>query len=625
MFGLAHLMMMLGTRTNPVDVDSYLSSACHNYTVAPRRKGSALQTDSLRATLLFYEAYRALSYYRSAPTALVRTAMEGSGDSENDIEVAGALLLEQAAICDMRQSGRPALRKCALHLIMAAHRYGSCGQKHLSYRCFCAAATVYRGQRRSQGAIDSVSEAEREKGGLAVQGGDKKETEDEGTHLFDMVARSQGSRMEWRLIEDHTEHQLAEQANNDGNVEQAIAHFWRLVRRQGRHAAQRGIDEDAKQHAIYLNGLLTSCKYISRPLADVLEHHNLPLSLSLVDKKSSYIRTSTKSLPQDPMWRVFSSVANLDTDVASSASNMVTVDETFEVALAVVNPLAIPLMLNGLTVEFDRLDGVAVDGKPLPVRVETVTLEPRQHRSFSVAVRSPDRTGSFRCARVRYTLQGQINIIEVLDKHGRRLNDTKAQRSSTDPIYARDETLTVVVHEPKPKLEARLTSAPGVLGLGEEVKTFVELHNAGKVPLRNVVVVASRYDVIMSFEAAQQLSVEAMTGNDVFEYEPMIVELPKGELGQGSKTSWPVLVRGTCLGPFTIRLVFKYEVRSRSSSFLRYWADRWNPLSSLETGPKRRKISDMARASRSCRACCRHRRTRWAVALPRLNHVRREA
>ena len=46
----------------------------------------------VKATLLYYEAYRALDFYRPAPAGLLRAAQ----DPEADLEVMSAMLLEQA-------------------------------------------------------------------------------------------------------------------------------------------------------------------------------------------------------------------------------------------------------------------------------------------------------------------------------------------------------------------------------------------------------------------------------------------------------------------------------------------------------------------------------------------------
>lgn len=226
MFGLSHLMMMLTSRSPPIDVDSYLFQASYEYSASSRLGSSSpSQIHSLRATLLYYEAYRALSHYRSAPVALLRA----SGSSE---EVFSALLLEQAALSDLKLPRR-ALRKHAVHLVMAAHRYQDCGQKHLSLKCYAQAARFYKGKA-------------------------------------------------WTLVEDHVEHELGRQAYNDGNSEQAIEHYVTLLRSsEGANVAP---------HQVYLEEFLTALKYSGRDVTELVEERKLQLPSSFFDSSKSSIQ-----------------------------------------------------------------------------------------------------------------------------------------------------------------------------------------------------------------------------------------------------------------------------------------------------------------------------------------------
>lgn len=226
MFGLSHLMMMLTSRSPPIDVDSYLYQASHEHALSSRLGSSSpSQIHSLRATLLYYEAYRALSHYQSAPFALLRA----SASSE---EVFSALLLEQAALCDLKLPRR-ALRKHAVHLVMAAHRYQDCGQKHLSLKCYVQAARFYKGKA-------------------------------------------------WTLVEDHVEHELGRQAYNDGNAEQATEHYVTLLRNnQGANVAP---------HQAYLDEFLTALKYTGRDVAELVKERNLKLPSCFFDTSKSSIR-----------------------------------------------------------------------------------------------------------------------------------------------------------------------------------------------------------------------------------------------------------------------------------------------------------------------------------------------
>lgn len=567
MFGLAHLMMMLTTPSSPIDVDSYLASACSHYTAAPRSRGSALQTNSLKATLLFYEAYRALSYYTPAPIALVRLATERQGSMDNDIEVAGALLLEQAAISDVRRSNRPALRKCALHLTMAAHRYGSCGQKGLSYRCFRAAASAHRALRTSQVAIAPLGEIDPAISPSMGPKGIANSNEDEGVHLSDIIARDQGHRAEWDLIGKHIEHQLAECANVEGNVEQAIVHFLHLLRRRETNFQIESDGKNAKEHALCLDGFLASCRYIEKPLADVLHEYQLPPNLALVDARGTCIRMQSGFCRSSHMTTLPDPTAEFSRSVAPHTERSVAVDENFIVELSLINTLSITLAVNTLTVEFDRLDGIESDEEPLSEKIDIVKLKAQRHNNVPVKVKSPGQTGLFRLARVRYILQGQVDMVEELNKHGARLSNTKAQRSSEKPVYALDDTLTVMVHEPKPSIHATLIAHSSTLGLGEEIKASVELRNVGKAALQALRASSSSPASIMSDEIAQGLP-EDTTAIAVLQTQKVKeIMLSDGKLNPGDSVLWPIIIRGATIGHSSVRLMFSFTVRSRDQIF----------------------------------------------------------
>jgi hypothetical protein len=331
MFGLAHLMMMLVTKSAPIDVDSYLASACASYMAAPRTLGSQVQLDGLRATLLYYEAYRALNFYRSAPGALARAAEAGSG--ENDIEVAGAVLLEQAALADLRQPGRPSLRKHAAHLVLAAHRYRDCGQKELSLRCFRRAADAYA--ERSIGARGALASPQPQAVG-AEEDEDWPETDPA------RIARERGPRddeLGWQRIEDHLEYELGRQAYADGDASGAVAHFLRLLRpsRLPTDASDEERAARAARHAMHLEELLTAYKYTEQAEKASGDELSLALPHPLFDVAASHVRASSNSgaLADDPAWaaletayldRAFASESGRPASLARPTANVAAVD-----------------------------------------------------------------------------------------------------------------------------------------------------------------------------------------------------------------------------------------------------------------------------------------------------------
>lgn len=142
MFGVATLAELATTRGRDLgrllpDIPSWLEQATAGY-----RSVRTIQMDSLRATLLFLEAWRAWSLvdrswrWTGVSKALVRCA-------EDQDEVPSAILLEQAAAADLK-AGK--VRRHAAHLVMAAGRYERSGQRSLSGRCLESALPHYRNQ-----------------------------------------------------------------------------------------------------------------------------------------------------------------------------------------------------------------------------------------------------------------------------------------------------------------------------------------------------------------------------------------------------------------------------------------------------------------------------------------------
>lgn len=148
-------------------------------------------------------------------------------------EVSSALLLEQAALADLRLP-HPATRKFALHSVMAAHRYQACGQKHLSLRCYDQALALYRGK-------------------------------------------------SWVLVEDHIEHELGRQAYNDGDSEQAVSHLVTLLRPELSHATE---------HASYLEEFVTAFKFIDKDPEQIVSQRQLALPTPLFDVQQTAIRVT---------------------------------------------------------------------------------------------------------------------------------------------------------------------------------------------------------------------------------------------------------------------------------------------------------------------------------------------
>ncbi|PWN32069.1 uncharacterized protein FA14DRAFT_162337 [Meira miltonrushii] len=557
MFGLSHLMLMMGTPNALIDVDSYLAAAGSFYLIAPRQKGSSLQLDGLRATLLFYEAYRGLSFYRSAPAALVRTANEGSSEDENDLEVVAAMLLEQAALVNLRQSGKPALRKCALHLIMAAHRYRKCGQKHLSLRCFRASAQIYR--MLSQGNLSSLTET----------GEEGEEKEEENEKLADYIAKNERVQVrEWEVINDHMEHEMAQQAFNDGNIAQALAYYVRILQRQST-SFEASSPESTYRHETYLQGFLTCCKYLDGDLTAVLKAHGISPSLNIIDSRSTYIEVNASTQSDDAPWRALEErVLGQSVSKAYKEQNTTAIDETFWVHICVRNPFNVQLAITSLAVDLvDVTTGDAVSDGVVEIKPQdSFTLAPLETRIVSLAAicRSAQK---LKLSQVRYCFGEDIELREAVVKAGRRLNDTKEQRTSSEPTYAPNESIAVIVHESKAILEATFVNAASQLGLGEEVEATINFANVGKASLKNAQIHINRPDTLVDPNnvdvTSDQLEKESFeVDNSLQATKPIAIPLIEDTLAAGDTFSWKVILRGSALGFVTLRALIVFEAQS---------------------------------------------------------------
>jgi hypothetical protein len=117
---------ILHTTLQHTDISSWLEQAVLAYN---SRGSGQVQLDSLRATVLYYEAWKVLGEWRGVGNALVRAAGEAD-------EVPCAVILEEAAAADTKggKSTR-GKRRQAGHLAMAARRYEKAGFVGLNMGC----------------------------------------------------------------------------------------------------------------------------------------------------------------------------------------------------------------------------------------------------------------------------------------------------------------------------------------------------------------------------------------------------------------------------------------------------------------------------------------------------------
>ncbi|CDU25237.1 uncharacterized protein SPSC_05071 [Sporisorium scitamineum] len=458
MFGLSHLMIMYTSRSAPIDVDSYLAQACYEYDLRSSARGNnpAVEDNlALRATLLYYEAYRMLGYLRPAPAGLLRM-------SQRSDEVLAPLLLEQAALACLQLSPKLSLRKFALYLVTAAHKYQACGQKILSLRCYAQAAVVYR-----------------QKG--------------------------------WALIENHIEHELGMQAYNEGDSDAAVSHLIKLIRPSANSSAE---------HERFLQDVQTAYKYSGQagndqdPPVAVEAGKALALPFPVFDTASAVLRfvpessASATVTVDDAVWnRLEEHLVDhglgermlpdgskrrrkRPTSQTSSQARQVPVNQTFWLDIEVRNPLGVELTIDRIRPVL-KIDSPTVGGTASATELGEddfesedagkCTLGPFQSRRVRVALRINKEAKSLRVASVRFRLADTIDLVQHLDKKGPRLNKTKEQRTST--VYGPDLSLSISVHGPRPTLTARILDPPQQVFLGEQVRLKVLLKNEGSSPI----------------------------------------------------------------------------------------------------------------------------------------------
>ncbi|PWY99675.1 hypothetical protein BCV70DRAFT_200600 [Testicularia cyperi] len=476
MFGLSHLLIMYTSRSPPIDVDSYLAQACHEYGLRSGASGDASSAaggsgnsgtptplpdnSPLRATLLYYEAYRMLNYLRPAPTGLLRMAQVSD-------EVLSPLLLEQAAIACLQLRPRPSLRKYALYNVMAAHRYQACGQKILSLRCYAQAAAVYR---------------------------------------------SKG----WTLVENHIEHELGTQAYNDGDSNLAVHHLLKLIRPSANANSE---------HAAFLSALQTAHKYSDHQGGDdangatSVVKTELKLTYPLFDVTRSTLRfipqssASATSLIDDTTWsrleedliergledRVLADGTKQKrkrpTASTSTQAREVPVHQTFWLDLVAMNPLTVELVLSNIRPIFSRtdtsgkMDEAARDHTLSDGDLEVedpgrIILAPGEERIVRVPIKIKVEAPALRVSRLTFLLADTIPLVQALEKKGQRLSKTKDERINA--TYAPDLSLAVSVHGLRPTLTAQILDAPASCYLGETRRLAVVLKNEGQTDINDL-------------------------------------------------------------------------------------------------------------------------------------------
>lgn len=514
MFGLSHLMLIFATRGGVVDVDSYLSQACTEYSFRSGPGMRVEETYALRATLLYYEAYRLLSYLRPAPPALLGMALSSE-------EVLSPLLLEQAALSCLQTKPKPALRKFAFHLVSAAHKYQACGQKLLSLRCYAQAALVYKN-----------------KG--------------------------------WLMVETHIERELGLQAYNEGDMDAAVEHLLRLIR------VSEGNERDNEQQS-WLREVVEAYRFSRRERVrlgwqgEVFVAKSARLRFDageLVgdagDAGGEEVweeleeRLVDVGLGERTMGKGQKKRRKRPASKSSGQGGEVAVGQSFALEVVVRNPLGVELSIDEIKPVLQRDDSPLSAEEYESETLPPLTLGPHEHRPMRIPLRVNTEAKHLRITKLDFRLAETMHLTQKLEKKGRRLNGNKDERTSIS--YAPDTSLVVSVHATRPTLRAKFVDAPKEMYLGEERRCKVVIKNQGNVTVDDVRSLCS-HPSIATFSAASDQGKELEVRNDLETAPPEFVLDSDGtiELQRGEEREVELLVRPSVLGDLSLAWLLAFS------------------------------------------------------------------
>jgi hypothetical protein len=300
----------------------------------------------------------------------------------------------------------------------------------------------------------------------------------------------------WTAVRDRIEYSLGRQAYTLGESAGAVEHFLKLMQRDD--TSQPGLQ------TMVLDSLALAYEQLaSRPdeLKAATKAGRIKLPQPVFDNTKTRIvlpaepESSSSAGGRSAKWAALDAQALAHWDrkgkkplsVLPDRKRIVAaVGETLHAELVATNPLNTPLVLSDIT--------VTVDGSEVEVdTLEQVELEEYETRTISVGI-TPKAAGSFVVSAASFGFHRFLPITQTLERRGKRVHATKAQRLT--PTYAKDTTLTVNAVQGAPRVVVQLRCVPDHLYEGEVVDAEISLHNAGKADVEMVQAVCSHYGVL---------------------------------------------------------------------------------------------------------------------------------
>ncbi|KAE8270957.1 hypothetical protein A4X09_0g1379 [Tilletia walkeri] len=510
MLGLCQLLQASANATaSSAEAEALLGQACHEFSL-----GNHTQLSAIRASLLFYEAQRSIRDWRNVEPVLIRAA----GFAE---EISSAIFLEQAALANLRQP-KAALRKFAVRLVMAGHRYNDCGQRYLSLRCYAQAATFYRAK-------------------------------------------------DWCLVANHIEHELGKQAYLEGNADQAAQHLLRVIR------PNEGSTVTAET---YIDELLSAFKYsgskeaTAKPAEFAFEVFpsqdcffdngtaggSIERDEEWTRMEEQFLRTGFGSGSSGPGGKARKRPLQL---TSASQDVIVGMNETLFLQLTVRNPLSADLELSEIRPDIME-EGVddGSDADALGLRVDqTDSIRIPAHQSCTIRLRvAAAKIGRYRVRGVSFTVANTIPFFQIFNKKGARLYATKEHK--TTPSYAADRTLVVRVRESRPQLTVELVEPPESLHHGEEAQMTARLINVGHDDMYDIRFLTSDTSCLSLKRPNDSYDAGADTlelSDSLTEDAPVEIALPSLKLGKGESVEVVLRVRASSTGPLALRGLLVYQ------------------------------------------------------------------
>lgn len=458
-----------------------------------------IQLDALRATVLYYEAWKAIQEWRGIGAALVK----GAGEAD---EVPCAVLVEEAAAADVKGGkSKRGSRRQSLHLVMAAKKYEKAGYKAFSRRCLEQAASLMRGA-------------------------------------------------PWKAALDNLEYALGRQAYTLGESAVAVEHFLRLLKREDTSSpGQSMVLEDMAlayehltNHPVQLEAAKDKLK-LPTPIFDVSKTKILLPEASSTESLEGWELLEKKALAN---WaRKGKKPLSILPDPRKIAA---CVGQTLYVELLARNPLNAPIVLENLTVGVEPAAAVEVE------TIDEVALAPYETGAIRLAI-TPRAEGPFTVANASFTFHRFLPCVESLERRGKRLFATKPQRLT--PTYAKDTSLTVHAEATRPRLEIGLTGVPTQMFEGELVDAEITLRNKGTLGVENVQLITSHYGAIVSREFPKpycQLTADTSHSNTTASIPNTIqpiapITLYDGMIEAGKSVTVPVVFTAVAPGALDVK------------------------------------------------------------------------